>query len=151
MVMLVGPRANRNRGCEQDAGAAMITSSIVGAAGSSARQKPSPWCPQLGGRRLRGAAPARDAPAHEVGDPQQVVRQHRRAHEHLEPLAPLEQAAPHAPAAQQDRDAALDARAEALPLLERATLLVRGSLVGLAPAPLPATLPDHARGGRKTD
>jgi hypothetical protein len=45
---------------------------------------------------LRGpAAGAHAGLAQEGGDPQQIVGQHCRAHEHLEPLAPFQQAAAH--------------------------------------------------------
>jgi hypothetical protein len=128
----------------------VITSAIACAACSSAREKTSP----VRGPRdapLRGASPAGGTLTHEIGDPQEIVRQDRRAHEHLEPRAPLEQAAPHPAAAQEDRDAAFDARAEAVPLLERPTLLVRGALLGLLPAPLGDTLGAHAGGGQRRD
>jgi hypothetical protein len=80
----------------------MSTSTIAGATCSSARENAAPVRGQRGRRPLRDALPARRAPAQEIGDPQQVVRQHRRAHEHLEPLPPLERATPHATAAQED-------------------------------------------------
>src|SRR2546425_4276530 len=129
-------RPKKNRGAEQPHGAAVIRSTIAGAARVSARQNPAPVRPQRGGWLLRGATPSGGVLAQEVSDPQQVVRQHRRAHEHLEPVAALEQAAPHPAAAEEHRDPALDARAEALPVLERPTLLIRGAFLGLAPAPL---------------
>jgi len=95
----------------------VITSAIADAARSSAPANGSLGHRQRSDRPLRGAAASGSALTQEVGDPQQVVRQHRRADEHLEPLAPLQWAASHAAAAQEDRDAAFDAGAEALPLL----------------------------------
>ena len=94
----------------------------------------------LAGARAPGAAslPQRR-------DPEQVVRQDRRADEDLEPLSPLEQAAAQAGPAQEDRDPAFDARPEALPLLERPTPLMGGVLRGLVAAPLgPHSVPTPA-------
>ena len=94
----------------------------------------------LGGSRGPGAAWAQ-----ERRDLQQVVRQDRRADEDLEPLPPLEQAATQAPTAEEDRDAAFDAGAEALAPLEGPTPLVRGALRGLVAAPLgPHSVPTPA-------
>src|SRR5947199_2451123 len=137
-------------GREQAHGASVITSAMACAACSSARRKASPLdVPR--GAALRGASPAGGTLTHEIGDPQEIVRQDRRPHEHLEPLAPLKQAATHPAAAEEDRDAAFHARAEALPLLEAPTLLVRGALFGLLAAPLGDTLGAHAGGGQRLD
>src|SRR5207302_1558212 len=72
----------------------------------------------------------------QLGDPHQVVGQHRRSDQNLEPLAPFGQTAPHAPAANQNRDPALDADPEPLALLELRAALEGLSLRGLGSAPL---------------
>ena len=77
------------------------TSATAGAAQALARENGSLRARQRGGRPLRGTASAGGVLMQEGGDPQQVVREHRRADEHLEPLAALERAAPHAAAAQE--------------------------------------------------
>ena len=93
----------------------------VSRAVESGEQRRPPWARGpgatdggLGGSRGPGAAWAQEC----CRDLQQVVRQDRRADEDLEPLPPLEQAATQAPTAEEDRDAAFDAGAEALAPLE---------------------------------
>src|ERR1039457_4122665 len=53
----------------------------------------------------------------QFGNSQEVVGQHRRAHQNFEPLAALGPAALHPPAAKQHRDAALDAHPKRCPCL----------------------------------
>src|SRR2546422_10291209 len=59
----------------------------------------------------------------QVGDAHQVVGEHGGAHQDLEMLAAFERAPLHPPAAEQHGDAALNAGAESLGLLERFTAL----------------------------
>src|SRR6266446_1245884 len=59
----------------------------------------------------------------QVGDAHQVVGEHGGAHQDLETLAALERAPLHPAAAEQHRDAALNAGAESLALLEFFTVL----------------------------
>src|SRR3989442_5735561 len=59
----------------------------------------------------------------QVGDAHQVVGEHGGAHQDLEMRAAFERAPLHPAAAEQHRDAALDAGAESLGLLERFTAL----------------------------
>src|SRR6516225_11594241 len=58
------------------------------------------------------------------GDPHQIVGQHGGADQELKALATLGTTAFHAPAAEEHRDASLNARAEVLALFEGCTLLV---------------------------
>lgn len=104
-------------------------------------RKRRPWPVQrgTGAQTLRRAAAAGPGGRQQIGDAQQGVGQHGQPHEHVKPVVPLEQAAPHPAAAQEDGDAALDARTEALPLLERRTPLVRLPLRRPVPVPLGQT------------
>src|SRR5712691_2629730 len=72
-----------------------------------------------------GGPGAGDSPVvvQQVGDAQQVVDEHGGAHQELEMLAAFERAPLHPAAAEQHRDAALNAGAESLGLLERFTAL----------------------------
>src|SRR5712691_626512 len=67
----------------------------------------------------------------------------RRPHQNLEPLATFGQTSLHAPAAKQDRDAALDAHPEPLALLEPWAVLEGFSFRGLRSAPLGNALLAH--------
>lgn len=71
----------------------------------------------------------------QIGDSQQVVGEHGGAHQKLKMRAAFELAPLHSPAAEQHRDAALNAGAESLALLERFTAFERlplGRLVSSA-------------------
>ena len=59
----------------------------------------------------------------QLGNDHQVVGQHGSAHQQLESLAPLRQAAFHATTPEQNRDAPFDASPETLALLEDGTVL----------------------------
>src|SRR2546425_1322618 len=72
----------------------------------------------------------------QVGDAHQVVGEHGGAHQDLEMRAAFERAPLHAAAAEQHRDAALNAGAESLGLLERFTALQSVLLGRLVTSPL---------------
>ena len=59
----------------------------------------------------------------QCGDDQEIVREHGRSDQQFEALVTLGKAALHAAAAEQDRDAPLDAGAKALACLEGSILL----------------------------
>src|SRR6266568_3811224 len=76
------------------------------------------WIPI--GRLELGSPGAGDSPVgvQQVGDSHQVVGEHGGAHQELKVLATFERAPLHPAAAEQHRDAALNASAESLALLE---------------------------------
>src|SRR3990170_5218705 len=116
----------------------------------SPRRRPAPpRSPGLWVLALRGEPPPDLRLLPQLGDAEEIVGQHRQPDEHLEPVAPLEPAAFHAAPTAEDRDAALDARAEALPALEGPAPLVGRALRRLGPAPLGEADPcDPGRGQR---
>ena len=85
LVVTGGVEVEEKSGGEQADRASGITAAIACGACLSARGKTSPR-----GAPLRGPSPAGGPLPQEIGDPQEIIREDRRAHEHLEPLAPLE-------------------------------------------------------------
>src|SRR3990172_1548471 len=109
----------------------------LGIAVPPARRPPPPRPPGLWVLRLRGEPLPDPRLLPQLGDAEEIVGQDRQADEHLEPVAPRGPAAFHAAPAEEDGDAPLDARAEALPALEGGAPLDRGPLPPLLPPPLP--------------
>src|SRR3989304_4971397 len=100
----------------------------LGSAFSPALRPPPPRPPGLWVLRLRSEPLPDPWLLPQLGDAEGIVGQHRQTDEHLEPVPPLEPAAFHAAPTAEDRDAALDARAEALPALEGPAPLVGRAL-----------------------
>jgi hypothetical protein len=71
-----------------------------------------------------------------LGEAEEIVGEHSSADEQLEPLSAFSQTTLHAASPEQDRDAALDAGAEALAFFESGTFLDRFALGGFLAAPL---------------
>ena len=73
-----------------------------------------------------------------------VVGEHGSGHEHLEAFGSFEGTSLHSPAAEEDRDTPLDARAEPLPFAEGWTLLMSLAFRSLFPAALGNAFPLHS-------